>query len=336
MTPEGWAGANASTAFKRDASFSPSCGARFSYTDGMPTLRQLAYLVSIADLKHFGRAAQANRISQPTLSQQLRTLERKLGVTLVERRLRRAELTPIGREVCERARRLLEQYREIEQVARRSGKDAEGSIRLGITPTLGPYLLPDLIAALQADQPGLKLFVQEGIPDEQIVDLAQGRLDMLLGPLPLAGDGISVEPLFRERLFLIAPQHHPLATAQEICGEELRGLDMLSLDQRHHLHRQTEDVCERRGMRLRQDYAGTSLDGVRQMVASGLGLAMLPEIYIRSEVGGSDGVRVLNVSGWNEWRSIAAAWRSNATFAPIYLQFARRLQRRAMRSIMDD
>lgn len=292
----------------------------------MPTLRQLEYLVAIADLKNFGRAAQASRVSQPTLSQQIRALEARLGVTLVERRLAGTDLTPVGREIAERARRLLTEVKDIRDLAKRAAEGAAGVIRLGVTPTLGPYLLPGIVAALHREQPDLKLYIREGIPDEQALELARGELDMLLSPLPINGEGLVIEPLLRERLYLVAPPDHPLAGAERVGRADLSNIAILSLDHRHHFHRQVVALCGESGMRLLRDYEGTSLDSIRQMVGSGLGLAILPECYIRSEVGGSAGVRVLDVAGWSPWRSIAAAWRQGAAFAPAYHAIAKRIQ----------
>lgn len=176
----------------------------------MPTLRQFEYLAAVADTKHFGRAAHACHISQPTLSQQLRALEDRLGVVLIERRLGGAELTPIGREVAERARRLVVAVKDIRALAKRAAEGGAGTIRFGVTPTLGPYLMPGIVAALHHEQPDLRLYIREGIPDEQALELARGRIDMLLAPLPIHGDELAVEPLFREKLSLVAPPDHPL------------------------------------------------------------------------------------------------------------------------------
>ena len=292
----------------------------------MPSLRQLEYLVAVADTKHFGRAAQGCNVSQPTLSQQLRALENRLGVVLIERRLSGAELTPIGREIAQRARRVLVDVKDIRGLARRAGEGGAGTIRFGVTPTLGPYLMPEIVAALHREQPDLRLYIREGIPEEQALELTRGRLDMLLGPLPIDGDELAVEPLFRERLFLAAPPDHPLAIHEAPSVTDLQGASVLSLDRRHHLHRQVERLCADHGMLLLRDYEGTSLDSIRQMVGSGLGLAILPEFYVRSEVGGSAGVRILEVKGWSATRSIAAAWRAGAAYAETYLAIARRVQ----------
>lgn len=299
----------------------------------MPTLRQLEYLVAIADLKNFGRAAQACNVSQPTLSQQLRALEDRLGVALIERNASGAELTPIGREITARARRLVVEVKDIRDLARRAGERLAGILRLGVTPTLGPYLMPPIVAALHREQPDLRLHIREGIPEEQARELSRGELDMLLGPLPIEGGDLEVEPLFRERLFLVAASDHPLTSQQNLSIEHLIGAQVLSLDRRHHLHRQVAGICAEFGMELLRDYEGTSLDSVHQMAASGVGLAVLPELYVRSDVVGRTGVVVLRPKGWDFTRSIAAAWRSGAAYGEAYRKIAERLGAEARKLI---
>ena len=265
----------------------------------MPTLRQLQYLVAVADLKHFGRAAVAVNVSQPTLSQQLQTLEARLGATLIERRPGSAELTPVGREIAERARAILIKVKDIEEIAELAQVDVVGTIRLGVTPTLGPYLLPAIVAALHHDYPSLRLYIREGIPVDQLDELSRGKLDLLLAPLPLNDPSLTVEPLFREPLHLIAPPNHPLADAPHpIAAHHLRGIPILSLEARHHLHNEVRSLCEEYDMVLLRDYEGTSLDALRQMVGSGLGLSILPEIYVRSDVGGGAGIKLVPVEAW--------------------------------------
>lgn len=291
----------------------------------MPTLRQLEYLVAVADFQNFSRAADACHVSQPTLSQQLRALEERLGVALIERRASGAELTPIGRAITARARRLAVEVQDIRDLARRGGEGLVGTLRFGVTPTLGPYLMPPIVAALHREQPDLRLHIREGIPEEQALALSRGALDMLLGPLPIEGGDIEVQPLFRERLFVVAPPDHPLAKRAKLAVGDLAGAQVLSLDRRHHLHRQVAAICLDLGMVLLRDYEGTSLDSLHQMAASGTGLAVLPELYIRSDVGGLTGVKVLEPKGWNFTRSIAAAWRSGAAYGDAYRTIAERI-----------
>lgn len=280
----------------------------------MPSLRQLQYLVALDDHRHFGRAAFAVHVSQPTLSQQLRTLEARLGASLIDRSGPDVQLTPLGRDIAARARDILVQVRDLSDLARRASKGIGGTLRFGITPTLGPYLMPAIVAGLHRQQPDLRLHIREGIPDDQVRELMRGALDMMLAPMPVDASGIVVEPLFSEKLFVIAPPDHPLAGAANIAPSALKGSGFLTLDRRHHYHRQTRDICDRLGAHILHDYEGTSLDSIRQMVGSGIGLALLPERYMAAETQSAEVVATLDIAGWNERRSIAAIWRSGAAF----------------------
>ncbi|QDM32154.1 hydrogen peroxide-inducible genes activator [Tardiphaga sp. vice352] len=295
----------------------------------MPTLRQLEYLVAIADVEHFGRAADACHVSQPTLSQQLRALEERLDVVLIDRRNPGVELTPVGREITARARRVIIEVQDIRDLARRSRDHLVGTLRFGVTPTLGPYLMPPIVAALHREQPDLRLHIREGMPEEQALLLSRGGLDMLLGPLPIEGGDIEIQPLFRERLFIVAAPDHALSQRAKLRLSDLSGAKVISLEPRHHLHRQVAEVCADLGMVLLRDYEGTSLDSIHQMAASGVGLAILPELYLRSDVGGLAGVKVLDPKGWNFTRSIAAAWRSGAAYGDAYRAIANRVDAEA-------
>ena len=296
----------------------------------MPTLRQFEYLVALDDLAHFGRAAARCHVSQPTLSQQLKQLEERLGVSLVERGNPPA-MTPTGRELAARARRVLVEVEEIKRLADQSRTGMAGTIRFGVTPTLGPYLMPSAILHLHRDFPDLRLYIREGIPDVQLAELARGELDMMLAPLPVAEPGLHIEPLFREPLQLVGPPDHRLARASGRTPADLAGEAVLSIDPAHHLHRQTEAMCGELGAHLLRDYQGTSLDSLRQMSGSGLGLAFLPELYLRAETGGEDMVTRLDIDGWSATRSIAAVWRDRTALSETYAQIAQLIADHARR-----
>lgn len=281
----------------------------------MPSLRQLQYLVALDDHRHFGRAAFAVHVSQPTLSQQLRTLEARLGASLIDRSGQDVQLTPLGRDIAARARGILVQVRDLSDLARRAGKGIGGTLRFGITPTLGPYLMPTIVAGLHREQPDLRLHIREGIPDDQVREVMRGALDMMLSPMPVDASGIVVEPLFSEKLFVIAPPDHPLAGQRNIPATALKGSGFLTLDRRHHYHRQTREICDQLGAHIMHDYEGTSLDSIRQMVGSGIGLALLPERYLTLEPMSADIVATLDIANWNARRSIAAVWRTGAAFS---------------------
>lgn len=301
----------------------------------MTTIRQLQYFVAVADLKHFGRAAGSLNVSQPTLSQQLRTLEAHLNVILVERGETPVQLTPVGRELAERSRKILLQVDDLQSLARKSIGGMVGTIRFGTTPTLGPYLMPSIIASLHKSSPEMRLYIREGIPGDQLRELRRGELDMMLVPLPIGGSDLHIEPLFRERLHLVAPPDHPLCTKSPIRKRDLAGSQILSLDPRHPFHQQAGTIAEDLGAELLRDYEGTSLDSLRQMAGSGLGLAILPEFYLRSEVGGEDMVTRLSITDWSATRSIAAVWRQGVAYAESYRMIAEAIAENAHLVLQD-
>jgi LysR family hydrogen peroxide-inducible transcriptional activator len=300
----------------------------------VPTLRQLEYLVTIADTQSFVEAARVTNVSQPTLSQQVRALEDRLGVKLLDRGAMGAVLTPVGRSIVVTARRMLSDARDIVALAASSSSNLIGTLRLGTTPTLGPYLLSPIIAELHRVAPGLRLHVREGIPDDQILELSRGNIDVVLGPMPIAGDDMTIEPLFREPLHLVAAQDHPLASERKVAPEALAGCPLLSLDPRHHLARQASEIADAYGMKVAPDYYGTSLDSLHQMVASGLGFSVLPSLYLRSDVGGSVGLAMVAVRDWRRHRSIAMAWRRQSPTDAAFRLIAEHVQKCA-RAILD-
>lgn len=301
----------------------------------MATLRQFTYLVALADCRNFRRAADAVNVSQPTLSQQLRALEARLGVTLIERNESPVQLTPVGREVLVRARKVLIDVKDIEDMTTRSKSGMGGTVRFGVTPTLGPYLMPGIVASLHQQFPDMRLYIREGIPDEQARELARGELDMLLSPLPVAGSNLHIEPLFREPLHIVSPPDHSFAQSALVRKEALAGAGFLSLDRRHHAHRQVRQICDELGADLLEDYEGTSLDSLRQMCGSGLGLAILPELYLRSEVGGEDMVTRLTIADWSASRSIAAVWREGTAYTESYRIIAETIATEARRILAE-
>lgn len=295
----------------------------------MPTVRQLEYLLAVVEHRHFGRAAQACHVSQPTLSHQLRALESRLGAILIDRTTQHVELTPIGREIAERARRVMIEIRDIRTATARSRKQFSGIVRFGITPTLGPYLMPAIIAALHAEQPDLRLYIREGIPAEQAGELVSGRLDMLVGPAPVIGEGLAIAPLFDEPMAVVAPHNHRLVGKGPLTRTDLAGAGFLTLDPRHHYHQLVQQACADFGAEMLLDYEGTSLDTIHQMAGSGVGLALLPELYLRSELGGDALVERLDVAGWTCTRAIVAAWRTKSANAADFRTIAARIRDKA-------
>lgn len=288
----------------------------------MPTLRQIEIFVRLADIGNMGEAAATLALTQPALSQQLKALEDRLGLKLFERVPKGMQLTPGGRELLTFARSVVNASRDFCDAADRAVARPAGSIRFGVTPTIGPYLMPAVIKELHQRYPDLRLYIREGIPTLQQAELAAGELDMILSPTPISGRGLHVEPLFREPLRLVAPPDDPLLISNSVTEKEFEGRTFLTLDHRHHYHKQLMEISAALGASVLADYEGTSLDALQQMVGSGVGLAILPELYIRSDAGGLDMVKIVEPEGWKVYRSIGSAWRSSAAFADLYSEVA--------------
>lgn len=301
----------------------------------MLSFRQLQYLVAIADYQHFRRAAAYLHVSQPTLSLQVQKMEEYLGVTLIERGVTPARLTPVGRDIVSRARKLLLDLTDLEACARRSAGKLIGTISLGVSPTIGPYLLPGSISVLKQQMPQVRLHIREGIPSEHLLELRHGALDIMLTPIPATGSDLHVETLFEERLEVVAPPEHPLSGKQLVTRADLAGSEALGIDPRYPFHQQTQEICDDLGLELLSDYEGTSLDSLCQMCASGLGLAVLPALYLRSEVGGRNVVTPLHIQGWSAKRSIAAVWRAGSVYTESFHEIALAIQREALLLLED-
>ncbi len=274
------------------------------------TLRQLSYFVALAETRHYRRAAQHVGISQPSLSQQIVALEDALGVTLVERGQRGAVLTPQGRTILEQARRVLDETATLRTLAEEARDGVSGTIRLGSTPTLGPYLLPHVMRRLHEAYPELKVIVRDAAPLVLQDELLSGQQDLILTQLPVPAGDTDVLRLFREPLKLAMAQDHPLVARAQVTDADLAGQDVLTLSDAYRLHAQVAGLCEDLGANLRRDYEGTSLDALRQMTALNMGVSFLPALYVHSEVSGDTGdVAVRPFRKDRVTRSVGLAWR---------------------------
>jgi LysR family transcriptional regulator, hydrogen peroxide-inducible genes activator len=197
-----------------------------------------------------------------------------------------------------------------------------GTLRLGVPPTLGPYLLPHIVPALHARHPELRLYVREDTPASLHVDLEAGRFDLVVTPLPVQAAGLAVERLFREPLRVVVAHDHPLAGAGQLDRRDLAGEKVLAIERGHHLHAQVSDICAEHGAVLLRDYEGTSLDALRLMVGMGLGLAFLPALYVRSEIGGRADLRVLDLARPQLYRQIGMAWRTTSVHGDEFVALA--------------
>jgi len=281
-------------------------------------LRDLEYLVAIADHHHFGRAAEACFVSQPTLSAQLKKLERELGVTLVERSRSGAILTAAGDAVVEHARAVLRETSDIRDIARRAADPGAASLRIGLFPTLGPYLLPHVVGAVRDRFPKLELLLVEEKTEVVLSRLGDGGLDVGVLALPVHDPGLHVEPLFTEDFLLAVPAAHPLADHDgPIDVSALSGEQLLLLEEGHCLRDQALSVCRIVGASERRGFRATSLETLRQMVAAGVGLTLLPELSVRPPVPTSPDVRLLRFREPVPNREIAMLWRTTSTHGEL-------------------
>ena len=278
-------------------------------------LRDLRYLVALADERHFGRAAERCFVSQPTLSAQVRKLEEYLGVPLVERQPRRVSLTETGARVVERARRLLLEADAIVEIAKSDRDPLAGPLKVALIPTVGPYLLPHVASKLRRALPRLKLLLYEYQTGPLLAKLADGEIDVGILALPVAGEGFATAALYDEPFTLAVPASHPLAARDRVRVADLDGETLLLLEDGHCLRDQALEVCSRIHPAEEQDYRATSLETLRQMVAAGHGVTLLPELAAASPVGAARGLRIKPFARPAPSRSIGAVWRKSTTRA---------------------
>jgi LysR family transcriptional regulator, hydrogen peroxide-inducible genes activator len=279
----------------------------------MSKIQQLRYLVAIADTLSFSRAAETCHVTQPTLSMQLKDLEEQLNTQLVERTRSRVILTPVGAEIARRARSILADVEDIKEIARRDGSEATNStLRIGVVQTVGAYLLSLVVPRLRQASPDLRITVREDRLENLPQNLSDGTYDFLLLPHePEHPDFTSVR-LMREPLHLVLPSDHRLARFETIDPEALCEETILTMELTHNLYEQIARLCGDVGAIHIQDYAGTTLDTLRQMVAIGMGLSLLPALYIRSEVLREKLVVARPLSHSAPTRDLTMVWRKSS------------------------
>jgi LysR family transcriptional regulator, hydrogen peroxide-inducible genes activator len=288
-------------------------------------LRELQYLVALADHRSFKRAAEACLISQPTLSTQIRKLEEELGVALFERSPRNVMLTPAGQDAVTRARRILGEVEEMRREARRQGRPEAGMVRLGVFPTLGPYLLPHVMPRIRARFPELELRLVEEKSDPLLERLREGKLDAAVLALPVHDANLHCEPLFDEPFMLAVPKGHPLAARDTLAMDELAQQNLMLLEEGHCLRDQALEVCHITGAREQQDFRATSLETLRHMVLAGLGVTLMPALAARGAAP-SDSLHLLRFSDGDPSRRIGLFFRKTSAMTPLLLQLAQELR----------
>jgi LysR family transcriptional regulator, hydrogen peroxide-inducible genes activator len=272
------------------------------------SLRGLGYLVALAETRHFGKAAELCFVSQPTLSAQLKKMEEQLGVQLVERG-QQVRLTDVGERVVERARRVIEEVREIEELARNLQDPLAGEVRIGFIPTVGPYLLPHIAAPLRERFPRLKLLLVEHQTHRLLELIKSGEIDVGVLALPIPAERLTRRPLYTERFLVALPADHKLAKRRRLSLDDLDGETLLLLEEGHCLRDQALEACALAKVRETPDFRATSLETLRQMVAAGVGITLMPKLAVAQ-----DGLRLPSLAlrrfqDPEPARTIAAAWR---------------------------
>jgi LysR family hydrogen peroxide-inducible transcriptional activator len=286
-------------------------------------LRDLHYLVAVADLKSFGQAAERCFISQPTLSMQIKKLEESLGVQLFERNNKKVMATEVGDAIIASARKILEEAETIKQIAQMAQDPLAGNLRLGAFPTLATYLFPALVTLIKQTLPLIRLILVEEKTDSLLQQLKSGTLDMTLLALPIQDDFLETQALFDDEFFLAVGREHPLAGNSVIMPSELLGQSLLLLDEGHCLRDQALQVCHINGAKAQQDVRATSLETLRQMVRAGTGITFMPKIAIPKH---DDGIRYIPFKAPAPQRTIGLVWRKTSARKVLITELGRLTQ----------
>jgi LysR family hydrogen peroxide-inducible transcriptional activator len=281
-------------------------------TTYLPTLKQMQYLVALKDSGHFGRAADACFVTQSTLSAGIRELETLIGVTLVERTRRVVRFTPLGAQIAAKARKVLREAEELADMARAAGKPLTGELRMGVIPTIAPFLLPALLPQLRAEYPDLRLFLREETSQSACDNLQRGQLDCVLLALPYACGDVEAAPLFDDRLYVAFAPGASLNLPDTIAPSAIDEANLLLLEDGHCLKDHALSACNRPELRAEAAMMGTSLHTLVQMVDNGLGLTFVPEIAIQAGILTNTRVQARPLSSENNFRRIALIWRRSS------------------------
>ncbi len=275
-------------------------------------LRDLKYIITVAETRHFGKAAQRCFVSQPTLSGQIKKLEDELGVTLFERTKRSVELTPVGREIVGHARTMMELADAIEQLARAQQDPLSGPLRVGAIPTLSPYLIPVILMPLRKRYPQLKLVLTEEVTDTLLRRLRKHELDVALIATPVDEADLETIPLFDEPFWLAHPRSHPLDGKDDITHKDLKELDLLLLADVHCLAQQVMEVCglvDRTKQGEMGDLQAASLETLLQLVGAGFGSTLVPALATQGPWMADTGIIARKLELSDTYRRISLAFR---------------------------
>jgi LysR family hydrogen peroxide-inducible transcriptional activator len=299
------------------------------------SLRQLRYFLVTARHRSLRQAALELGIAQPSLSAQLRALEDALEVQLLERSRGGVALTPAGRSMLAEARVAVGAAETIREAAQLASHGPSGAFRLGVAPSLGPYILPWVLPGIRDEYRGVKFFVREAVTTALVEGLKAGSYDLILTPMPAEDPALVMVPILCEPIHLVVYRGHPLAELETIEPAQLAGMEILTLEEHHLFFQQVEQLCKRFNARLLRDFEGTSLDAIRQMVYMEMGAAFLPALYIRSEIRDRDELRVVRVEGEFIHRVHGFVWRRTSPFRVFYRDLTAFVRRSSERQFGD-
>ncbi|MBL1419908.1 MAG: LysR family transcriptional regulator [Alphaproteobacteria bacterium] len=268
-------------------------------------LRELEYLVAVAQFRHFGKAAAHCNVSQPALSIQLKKLEQELGVDLFERNNKRVLITPMGVKITMRARMILQQAADLKQFAAGASDIFGGELKLGAFPTLAPYYLPLIVPKIMQELPDIKLLLVEDKTDILVDKLQKGEIDCAFMALPVEAENLDYLHLFDDEFYVAVSANHEWAGRDEIAVDELQDKSLLLLEEGHCMRQNALDVCNLHGARETQEFRATSLETLRQMVGIGAGITLMPKLAMQA----NDGLKYIRFSGAAPVRRIALVWR---------------------------
>ena len=287
----------------------------------LPSPQQLRYLLALAELGHFGRAAGACAVTQSTLSAGILALERQLDAAILDRGAgKHVVFTALGEEIVARARKALAALELLAEAASAARAPLSGPLRLGVIPTIGPFLLPRLMPMLRGAFPNLRLFVREDVTKALVERLAGNRLDLLLVALPCECGDAETLAISRDEFVVALPKGHRLAARARIPAAALAGERMLLMEDGHCLRNQALALCGVAGEQ--EGFAATSLHTLAQMVAGGLGVTLLPRLAVDAGIAAWADVELRPLTGSSAWRTIGLAWRPRSPRADEYRALA--------------
>ena len=291
----------------------------------LPSLQQLRFLSALGDLRHFGRAAAQCAVTQSTLSAGIQDLEDRLGVSLVERTRRHVMLTPLGEEIAARGRRLLRDAEDLADVARHAQEPLSGRLRLGVIPTIGPYLMPAVMRGLGASFPKLRLYLREEQTAALLEKLENGQIDLALLALPYDVGDLETMPLGEDRILVAVPRTHPLARVKRIGRDDLAGAELLLMEDGHCLRSHALEACRLAGPDRNEVFQGTSLKTLLQMTAGGIGITLVPELALSAEFPPDGSLVAKPLTPDEPSRTIALAWRRSSARKSEFRRFGEHL-----------